>query len=355
MFLMVAGGHFGGEGKGNIVSSLVSNFNVSAVIKTGGPNSGHTYYDSLSQCMRRLRSLSAGSSEFQGNIIFPAGSLIDPQSLLAEIKETNTKAKIIIDSRAGILTREHVYAQENDRKRYGQIGCTFSGTGAASADRCWRRLKLAATVPALKSYCVDNTQEIILNIHEQDGLLVIEGAQAYGLSNYFGEYPYVTSRDSSVPGIWSQLGLSTKYLGVTALVLKSFPTRNTSESNSPYLFGENILSSLNTNTICEYGGGNIFGGDRRRRVGMFDWDYLDKVVKYMCPETLVVTGLDYLQSLLISPTIRKHYGNSVHEFISHIEGRYNIPVGIRSFGPQAQNVNITREFIKMIGERYARL
>ena len=39
---MVVGGQFGGEGKGKMTAYLCRTYNFDAVVRCGGPNSGHT-------------------------------------------------------------------------------------------------------------------------------------------------------------------------------------------------------------------------------------------------------------------------------------------------------------------------
>ena len=39
---VVVGGQFGGEGKGKITNYLAKKYNCRAIVRCGGPNSGHT-------------------------------------------------------------------------------------------------------------------------------------------------------------------------------------------------------------------------------------------------------------------------------------------------------------------------
>jgi len=347
VLLLVAGGQYGGEGKGNIVAALVSALLPDAVVKTGGPNSSHTYGDDAG-ALWKLRTLPAASSFFGGDVIFPAGCLVSPSSLLAEITHTQTRARVRVDPRAGIVLERHIDAQRVDGERYASIGSTMTGTGAASAERCLRILPLAHEIDELKPYLAD-TQSMLIDLAAPDRLGIIEGAQSYGLSNYFGTYPYVTSRDSSIPGLWAQLGISTKFLGLSILVVKAFPTRNRhGEGTEPPLYGETQFERVVGQRIEEYGGGDFNGGDRRRRVGLFDWAEISRVARLMSPDFIAVTGLDHIESLLDLPVVRRVY-NGADAFVDMLESRLGVPVGLASRGPMIGDVEIRYSLLKRLG------
>ena len=347
MLLLVAGGQYGGEGKGNIVAAMASNLLPDALIKTGGPNSAHTYGDKLG-ALWKLRTLPAGSSFFGGDVIYPAGCLLSPASLFAEMDSTQTSARVSVDPRTGVLLDRHVEAQREDGARYLEIGSTMTGTGAAAADRCLRRLPLAREIDELQPHLAD-TQSMLLDLAVPSRLGIIEGSQSYGLSNYFGDYPYVTSRDSSIPGLWAQLGISSKYLGASILVMKAFPTRNRhGDGTEPQLYGEPELESAVGPQIEEYGGGDFAGGDRRRRVGLFDWSNASRVIQVMSPDFIAVTGLDRIRDLVHVPLVRQAYGGA-EEFLQMLETRLGVPVGLASYGPLIEDVIMRQPFLDYLG------
>jgi adenylosuccinate synthase len=86
--------------------------------------------------------------------------------------------------------------------------------------------------------------------------ILIEGCQSFGLSNYHGEYPFVTSRDSTAAAFLSQCGLPPKAADSVVLVLKCFPTRNMVGKGS--LLHEQNQEWLATNLpeVIEFGGGS---------------------------------------------------------------------------------------------------
>jgi len=185
----VVGGQFGGEGKGAITAYLVVQDKVEILIKTGGPNSAHTFGKN-GQIMR-VRMVPCGANFGPSTIVYPAGCLIHLETLFFEIRELNYTGQILIDPRAGIVENSHIEEQRQD-SFYHHAGSTLTGTGAATAARSRRRLRLAKDEPMLASF-VGDTMLFLVNALEAGKTVLIEGSQSFGLSNYHGDYPYTTS------------------------------------------------------------------------------------------------------------------------------------------------------------------
>src|SRR5258707_731924 len=132
----VVGGQFGGEGKGAITAYLVVQDKVEILIKTGGPNSAHTFGKN-GQIMR-VRMVPCGANFGPSTIVYPAGCLIHLETLFFEIRELNYTGQILIDPRAGIVENSHIEEQRQD-SFYHHAGSTLTGTGAATAARSRRR------------------------------------------------------------------------------------------------------------------------------------------------------------------------------------------------------------------------
>ena len=215
--IIVAGGQYGGEGKGLISTAISKWDDVDILVKTGGPNSAHTY--TLNGHSYTFRMIPAASALGDVVIVFPAGVLIYPKQLKTELELISFKGKIIIDPRAGIVNEDHIRRQKEDpHEIYRRAGSTYTGTGAASADRAMRILRLAGEINFNKylgtkyNFSLLDTQEYLAKNYADGKKIMIEGCQGYGLSNYHGEYPYVSSRDNTVNGLMSQVGLGKEFL-----------------------------------------------------------------------------------------------------------------------------------------------
>src|SRR5262249_21570619 len=126
---IVVGGQFGGEGKGAITAFLAKKDGVRILVKTGGPNSTHSFGSNGE--LARVRMVPSGINLGPSIVIYPAGCLIHPETLFAELKQLNYTQSIVIDPQAGIVEQRHIETQTVD-DFYDRVGSTLTGTGAAS-------------------------------------------------------------------------------------------------------------------------------------------------------------------------------------------------------------------------------
>lgn len=344
---IVAGGQYGGEGKG-LISTAISRWdNVDILVKTGGPNSAHSYH--FQNTPYTFRMIPAASALGNQTIVFPAGVLIYPRQLREELEKIQFRGKILIDPKAGIIDQQHISKQKED-KFYKTSGSTFTGTGAASAARASRRLGLVqdGEIDQLFGngfhFEMADTQKFLADCYHAQKRILVEGCQGYGLSNYHGEYPYVSSRDNTVNGLMSQVGLGARYVDATVLVVKCFPTRNQAGDGSlPHEFDISFVEE-HKSILGEYGGGSYSGGNRLRRVGMFDRRIINKAIRANSPDYMAITGLDKLKQLLVYPKIRTHYrAHSIEEFVKEVERVFKLPVSIESHGMAVKDVRDLRK------------
>lgn len=331
--IITVGGQFGGEGKGLISSFIAQKDKISILVKTGGPNSGHTY--GFNRKIYKVHMIPSGSNLGPSFIVFPPGCLIHPQTLFYELNQINFKGSILIDPNAGIIEQMHISEQKNDQF-YEIAGSTKTGTGAAISMRAKRRLRLAKNETSLQPFLVDTVSELYKALQKNRTILV-EGSQSFGLSNYHGDYPYVTSRDTTVGSFLAQIGLGPKFILKTILVLKCFPTRNrhgNAEMPNELKIEQDAVFKKN---LTEFGGGDYTGGDTQRRVGLFDFDIVNRAVLANSPDLIALTGLDRLKAIENHSVIKKHYG-SIKDFIFKIEKKYKIPVAIEGWGPFVENI-----------------
>src|SRR5690348_1472031 len=126
---VVVGGQFGSEGKGKIAHYFASRRNAAAVVRVGGPNSGHTVVVRGERHV--FRQLPAAALIPGCLSVIGPGSYVDPAVLLAEVGAMQLRPEdLVIDENAVVITaadRENERAAELDKA----IGSTCSGTGSA--------------------------------------------------------------------------------------------------------------------------------------------------------------------------------------------------------------------------------
>lgn len=330
----VVGGQYGGEGKGLISAFLTYKKPYNILVKPGGPNSYHHYrYQDQDY---EFRMLPCGSifPEVEA-IVFPPGCLIYVNQLFKEIEKYNIdEKKIKIDPQAGIISDDLIKNQMNDGF-YDKAGSTLTGTGYASAGRAKRRLRLATEEKKLRNFLV-HTQQFIFE--RMDEGILVEGGQGYGLSNYHGDYPYCSSRDTTVAGFLSQLGLGHRYIGEVYLVIKCFPTRN--HMGKGELNNELSKEFLNEHKdiFLEYGIRSFGENMAKRRVGLFDFGVVERAVLANSPTKLVLTGLDKLALLLNSPSVPIEIKGPYKNFKEQIKQRLGLEITVESSGSSIHEV-----------------
>ena len=86
-------------------------------------------------------------------------------------------------------------------------------------------LRFADNEEALKPFINASLDCVLSSALDRGERVVVEGTQGFGLSVYYGTYPYTTSRDTTAAGALSEAGLSPRDVDCIALVLRAFPIR----------------------------------------------------------------------------------------------------------------------------------
>lgn len=290
---VVVGGQFGSEGKGKIVSYLALRDNVDIVVRCGGPNSGHTV-DYRGQ-RYELRSLPAGFINQRTRLLLAAGSLINPEILLTEIKIAGIDPQRVgVDRNAGIISSLQS-EEERSLSLRDRLGSTLSGTGSGVANRALRKpdFKLAKDLPELQGFLTDVSEEVNSAL-DKGGKVVIEGTQGFGLSVYHSpHYPYATSRDTTASGFLSEVGVSPRLVTDIIMAIRTYPIRVA--GNSGPLIDEITWEDVQRRSgyrteIKEY----TTTTKKLRRVGLFDLELVARAAKVNRPTQLALHGADYL-------------------------------------------------------------
>lgn len=295
---VVVGGQFGSEGKGKVALHEARRRNAAAVVRVGGTNSGHTGVDDNGRTWA-FRQLPAASLAPNALILLPAGSLVDIGILLKEVGQMGlTPARVKIDPMATVISDEDRKA-EHGSGLVDAIGSTGSGTGAALQRRI-SRLGGGVGVqardhPELAPYLCDTT-ELMREILDRDGRIVIEGTQGFGLSIlHAGYYPNTTSRDTTAATFVGEAGLSPRDVDDVILVIRSFPIRVGGNSGKlPY---EITWEELAKEANLPPGYHELTTATRRiRRVGRFSPKIVRRAIAVNQPTTIVMNHLDYVDA-----------------------------------------------------------
>ena len=278
---VVVGGFFGDEGKGKIISYLALKDNPSIVVRGGaGPNAGHTIRDG--EKIYKVRMLPSGFLNKNARVMIGPGVVINPDVLLAEIRDFKAQGRSFIDKNCGIIEEKHLSSDsKGDLKE--KIGSTGSGTGPANADRAMRVLKLAKEVDALKPLLIDVPFEINSALKSNQNVL-IEGTQGTFLSLWHGTYPFVTSKDVTASGICADIGLGPKNVDEVIVVFKSYVTR---VGTGP-LAKELTLEEAQKKGWSEFG--TVTG--RQRRAAEFDFELARRAIMLNSATQISITKLD---------------------------------------------------------------
>jgi len=325
MNVAVIGMQFGDEGKGKIVDYLASDFDIIARY-CGGSNAGHTVV--IENKKFKLHLVPSGA--LRGKIgVLGNGMVIDLQVLreeLRELKDAGFEPKIIISSRAHVVTPLHKEMEALEEK-VRNIGTTRRGIGPAyetkvkrvgiriidlfNQDALTKKLRLISTL-----WHLDKSNEEIENIAKELSSLgkefkenvkdtelwlnqaisagksvLFEGAQGTMLDVDFGTYPFVTSSNTNSLGLFPGLGIPPKYLDKVIGVAKAYTTRVGEGPFPTEIHGE--LADMLRNKGNEYGATT----GRPRRIGWLDLPILrySKLINGI--EEIAITKIDVLQNL----------------------------------------------------------
>lgn len=333
MVTILTGGQWGDEGKGKIVSYLSLNDRPDVIARAGvGPNAGHTVIYKGNRYPLRLTP--SGFLHEKARLLIGAGVLINPDVILEEIKSLGTQDRIGIDMRCGIIENEHIERDKKSDHLTGKIGSTGTGCGPANIDRANRSLKQAKDIEALKPYLIDVPQEIDDAINSGKKVFV-EGSQGFGLSLFYGTYPFVTSKDTNAAMTCADLGIGPRKVKDVIVVFKSFPSR-VGEGPFPTMISEEEAERLG---IQEFG--TVTG--RPRRAGTFDFEMARYSAMINSASQIALTCVDYFDREYQGVKEYEKLSPKMKEFIDEVEKKVEVPVALISTGPDLEDTIDLRE------------
>jgi adenylosuccinate synthase len=294
---VIVGGQFGSEGKGHIASYLSREY--AYLVRVGGPNAGHKVFVSPEPYTHHQ--LPSGTLRNpRAKLLLPPGCVLNARTLLREIAECRVSYdRLAIDPQAMIILDDDI---KKERGLVKGIGSTGQGVGYATSRRITDRgkgVKLAQNIRELRPF-IRETWNILESAYREGHKILVEGTQGAGLSLFHGEYPYVTSRDTSVAGCLSESGIPASRVRRVVMVCRTHPIRvespkgGTSGPMGIVIDWETVSarSGIPTSQLKKLE--KTSTTHRQRRVAEFSWEVLRRASALNGPTDIALTFVDYL-------------------------------------------------------------
>ena len=329
--IAILGCMWGDEAKAKIVDYLGDSADF-VVRFQGGSNAGHTIVVDGKKYV--FHTVPSGILYPKTKCLIGAGVVIDPKSLVAEIRELEDSGldfakRLIIDDKAGLVLPLHQELDKSNEELLAKakIGTTGRGIGPTYADLSSRvgirlgdlahpaylrqRVKeiyrfhgrdltsdelneilasLKDSWKVLKKYCMP-TESILHDARLSGAKILFEGAQGTLLDRIWGSYPYVTSSSTIVDAIGIGTGFSARHLDEVLGVFKAYCTR-VGEGPFPTEIHDALAEQIRQQ-------GNEFGSTtgRPRRIGHFDAVLAAYSARINALDGIAVTLLDVLSGI----------------------------------------------------------
>lgn len=300
---VLVGGQYGSEGKGNVAFFMAPEYD--ALIRVGGPNAGHKVPIAGKAYTHRLLPSGTRANE-EALLIIGPGAVLNLQILLDEIADCQVEAaRLRIDPQAMIIEDSDLAAET---VLVGKIGSTGQGVGAATGRRIVNRdavhadlapVRLAKDVGVLDPY-LQPTSDVLGDLYARRARILLEGTQGTGLSLYHGEYPHVTSRDTTASGCLAEAGIGPKLVRRVIGVFRTYPIRvsNGAQGTSGHMAQEidfDVVAKRSGVALEELLGtekGSV--SNKQRRVGEFEWAQVARSVQLNSLTDIALTFADYI-------------------------------------------------------------
>lgn len=234
-------GQYGSTGKG-LAADLLEQYDIAVgervtyVTTNAAPNSGHTAIleDDTRVFTQQLPVFTACRGLRPTRTTTPVtylngGAVIDMNYLDAEYHEYMAPSglPLMIHNAAAMICGETMEAF--DSASLDKIASTGKGTGQAMAAKVMRM-----------PYVYENQQADYATlqrgvaVYKREDVVLVETAQGFSLGPNSGFYPYVTSRECTVPQALADAGIHPNMYQGSLMVLRTFPIRvgNTTEGES---------------------------------------------------------------------------------------------------------------------------
>ncbi|MBT6754612.1 MAG: adenylosuccinate synthase [Gammaproteobacteria bacterium] len=383
--IAILGAQWGDEGKGKIVDLLTEK--CDAVVRfQGGHNAGHTLVVDGKTTILHL--VPSGILHDNVKCIIGNGVVLSLDALSEEIEileknKINIDRRLLMSDNCPLILPVHISLDKAREKKKGKekIGTTGRGIGPAYEDKISRRglrlgdlsdekqslekltelldyhnyilknfynseifspiqmhEKLILQYEAYKD-CIIDVPEYIEKLFNDNKKIVFEGAQGTLLDIDHGTYPYVTSSNTTVGGIFTGSGVAPKKLDYILAIVKAYTTRVGSGPFMTELFDNNgkILSERGHEVGATTG--------RERRCGWLDLVSLKRSIIINGFTGICLTKLDVLDTFKIIKVCTEYRGNK--PVYKEYEGWVESIAGIQDYNDLPSN---TKKYIKDIEE-----
>jgi adenylosuccinate synthase len=345
--LVIVGAQWGDEGKGKVTDLLAETADV-VVRFQGGNNAGHTIV--RGDEVYKFHLVPSG-------ILYPGklclignGVVVDPKVITAELDELRRRgidtSGLRISANAHLIMPYHLLLDHAGETRLGnlQIGTTRRGIGPCYADKAARlgirmqdlldekilKQKINAAMEpkrlSLRPYAKDpsldlhamteeyrtlghrlephiaDTQRIVWEALDSDGLVLFEGAQGTLLDIDHGTYPFVTSSNPIAGAACIGAGVGPKDIDEVWGITKAYVTR---VGAGPF---PTELDDEMGDRLREAGGEFGTTTGRARRCGWLDLVALRYAVRLNGLTGLAITKLDVLTGIDPLPVATEYTG-----------------------------------------------
>ena len=328
---VIAGGFWGDEGKGKILSYLALEDKLDFCVRTGSVNAAHTIWHKGKRYA--LHMVPGGFVYPECRLLISPGSNVHVPQFMKEVEETQVHKRVAIDNQASIIEEKHSDQDKTSAHLKG-LGTTGWGVGPAIEERVRRTAKLARDIPELENYLTDVPKEINQALDKNKKVL-LEGTQGLLLSLYHGSYPYVTGRDTSASAICSEAGVGPTRIDHVIVVLKSFVTR---VGTGP-LPGEITKEEATKRGWFK----TAAGTGRDRRSAPFNMELAKKAVTINGATQIALTKLDCLHPESKATRTYEELPIEAKQFIKDIEEQTRTRVTLIGTGPDALDLIDRRE------------
>lgn len=358
---VLLGLQWGDEGKGKVVDVFTPQYDIVARFQ-GGPNAGHTIVFNGQKFVLHL--IPSGIFHENTTCLIGNGVVLDPITLRREIENLEktgepVRKRLLISQRAHLILPSHKLLDAASEKAKGdkKIGSTLKGIGPTYMDKTGRNglrvgdvlskdfdKKYAAlvakhktmldnlydfeydlseteeqfreSVEFLRSLQLVNSEYYLQNALEEGKKILAEGAQGTLLDIEFGNYPFVTSSNTTTSGACLGLGIPPQEIQRVFGIFKAYCTR---VGSGPF---PTELNDEVGERIRQEGGEFGATTGRPRRTGWLDLPILKYAVKLNGTTDMIMTKADVLSimdELMVCTKYRLEDGTETEQIPYDIE------------------------------------
>ena len=353
-FVVVYGGQWGSEGKGQVLAAITRDTLarphaeiVGYGVRVGGPNAGHTVR-AKDGGMVNIQSIPSMCYAHPDEItpVIGAGGMVNPhvlQNEIAMLRDQGFTGKVLVDPNTMVVQQKHI-AEEHEAHLDEHIGSTREGVGAALAEKIRRQpgvITIGNWHHPPSSLCEHiEVVDTVRLLNDAEVPIFVEGTQGYLLSIHTsGYYPFCTSRECGPEGILADVGLTPRAFRNPEIVgvFRTFPIRVGGNSGGlpnevdwVYMAQHHGVTTPERTTVT----------NRIRRIAKWDIETVIRVVRETRPTCLAITFLDYL--FPHTQYVRDQRGLMGHaqdawDWIQEVEEATGTSVRYVSTGPGQEN------------------